>query len=74
MKQLKARNCGDCGQVIPFDAFLRDNQTISLEQGRDLWEDVFFTIYCPECFLKRPEKPFRKRRRYNYNNSLKLRL
>jgi hypothetical protein len=74
MEQLKERKCGDCGEIIPIDVFLRDNPTLSIEQGKNLWEDLLFTIYCPECFLRRPEKPFRKRRGYNRNNRLKLRI
>ena len=74
MEQGKTRECGDCGKSIPFKIFLRDNPTLSMETAHNLWEDPFIVPYCPECFLKRPEKPYKRRRRYNYNDRLKLRI
>lgn len=73
MQQLQAKICGDCGEEIPFRIFLRDNPTISLERTRDLWKDPLIIPYCPECFLKRPEKPYKHRRRYYHNDRLKMR-
>ncbi|MFW9785514.1 MAG: hypothetical protein ACFFFB_24745 [Candidatus Heimdallarchaeota archaeon] len=74
MENLKNRKCGDCGESISFDIFLRDNPAVSVKQGRELWEDPFIVTYCPGCFLKRPEKPYRYRRRFRYNNRLNLRV
>ncbi len=73
MQQLKSKECGDCGKRIPFQIFLRDNPTILVERAQDLWEDPLIIPYCPECFLNRPEKPYKRRRRYYYNDRLKLR-
>ncbi len=73
MQQLQAKLCGDCRMEIPFRIFLRDNPTISFERASDLWEDPLIIPYCPECFLKRPEKPYKRSRRYYYNNRLKMR-
>jgi hypothetical protein len=73
MEDINAKRCGDCGNFIPFNIFLRDNPTIGLERARDLWNDPFIIPYCPECFLKRPEKPYKRRRRYNFNDRLKMR-
>ena len=74
MSQLNARKCGDCEKLIPFQIFLRDNPSIPLERAKDIWEDPFIIPFCPECFLKIPEKPYKPRRRYNYNNHLRQRL
>ncbi|MFW9821507.1 MAG: hypothetical protein ACFFE4_01140 [Candidatus Thorarchaeota archaeon] len=73
MWQLDSKECGDCGKEIPFQIFLRDNPTISLKRARDLWNDPLIITYCPECFLNRPERPYRRRRRYYYNDRLKMR-
>ena len=73
MEQIKTRKCGDCGTLIPFNIFLRDNPTISMERAQKLWNDPFIIPYCPQCFLNRPEKPYRRRRRYYYNDRLKMR-
>ena len=74
MEEPKTKECGDCGKSIPFNIFLRDNPTLSKKTAKTLWEDPFIIPYCPKCFLKRPEKPFRRRRRFNYNNCLKMRI
>lgn len=73
MEQTKTKKCGDCGQLIPFHIFLRDNPTISKSRAQELWNDPFIIAYCPQCFLNRPEKPYRRRRRYYYNDRLKAR-
>ncbi|MBY8985566.1 MAG: hypothetical protein KGD65_10880 [Candidatus Lokiarchaeota archaeon] len=73
MLQLQPKRCGDCGRIIPFQIFLRDNPTITAKRAQDLWEDPLIIPYCPECFLNRPEKPYRRRRRYYYNDRLKMR-
>lgn len=73
MEQLQARKCGDCKKEIQFRDFLRDNPTIDDERGRDLFESPIITIYCTECFLKRPEKPYRTNRRYYYRNNRRIR-
>ncbi len=73
MQQLESRECGDCGKDMPFQIFLRDNPTISLERAQDLWEDPLIIPYCPECFLNRPERPYKRRRRYYYHDRLKMR-
>ena len=51
MSQLKARKCGDCERLIPFQIFLRDNPSIPIERAKDIWEDPFIIPFCPECFL-----------------------
>jgi hypothetical protein len=73
MQHLEPKECGDCGQKIPFNIFLRDNPTIAIGRAKDLWEDPLIITYCPDCFLNRPEKPYRRRRRYFYNDRLKMR-
>ncbi|MFX0028821.1 MAG: hypothetical protein ACFE8B_06400 [Candidatus Hermodarchaeota archaeon] len=73
MAQIKTRKCGDCGILIPFQIFLRDNPTISMKRAQELWNDPFIIPYCPQCFLNRPEKPYRRRKRYYYNDRLKMR-
>jgi len=73
MQQIESKECGDCGKDMPFQIFLRDNPTISLERAQDLWEDPLIIPYCPECFLNRPERPYKRLRRYNYHDRLKTR-
>ena len=73
MEQTIKKKCGDCGKLIPFQIFLRDNPTISKNRAQELWNDPFIITYCPQCFLNRPEKPYRRRRRYYYNDRLKMR-
>ncbi|MHA2185432.1 MAG: hypothetical protein ACXAAI_10570 [Promethearchaeota archaeon] len=74
MQPLKVRRCGDCKKFIPFRIFLRDNPTISVQRAQDFWDDPYILLLCPECFLKSPEKPYKRRRRYFHNDRLKLRL
>ena len=71
MEYIKTRKCG---KSILFQIFLRDNPIISMKRAQKLWKDPFIIPYCPECFLNRPEKPYKRRRRYYYNNHLKLRI
>ncbi|KKN57275.1 hypothetical protein LCGC14_0564030 [marine sediment metagenome] len=73
MVQLQARKCGDCEKEIEFQDFLRDNPTIDNERGHALFESPIITIYCTECFLKRPEKPYKTNRRYYYRNNRRIR-
>ncbi|HEC38027.1 hypothetical protein LCGC14_0847760 [marine sediment metagenome] len=72
-KQLHTRKCGDCEKEIPFQGFLRENPTIDNERGRDLFDSPIITVYCTECFLKRPEKPYKTNRRYYYQKRYKKR-
>ena len=73
MQQSQPKKCGDCGQIIPFQIFLRDNPTITPKRARDLWKDPLIIPYCPVCFLNRPERPYKRLRRYYYNDRLKMR-
>ena len=73
MKQVQARTCGDCEKELTFEEFLRDNPSVNEERGRDLFESPIITVYCTECFLKRPEKPYKTNRRYYYRNRLRMR-
>ncbi len=73
MEQLQARTCGDCKKEIQFHEFLRDNPTIDYERGCDLFDSQIITVYCTECFLKRPEKPYKTNRRYYYQKPFKKR-
>ncbi|KKL75174.1 hypothetical protein LCGC14_2057530 [marine sediment metagenome] len=70
IEQPKARKCGDCEKKIQFQEFLRENPSIDNERGRELFEDPIITVYCTECFLKRPERPFKTNRRYYYRKGL----
>ncbi len=73
MEQLQSRKCGDCQKEIQFQEFLRENPTIDNERGQDLFESPIITVYCTECFLKRPEKPYKPNRRYYYRKRLRRR-
>ena len=73
MEQLQSRKCGDCQKEIQFQEFLRENPTIDNERGHDLFESPIITVYCTECFLKRPEKPYKPNRRYYYRKRLRRR-
>ncbi|TXT53574.1 MAG: hypothetical protein BAJALOKI2v1_910003 [Promethearchaeota archaeon] len=60
----KIQQCCDCGVKLSFEDFRRIHPSLSEEKAKGLWEISFVKKYCPECFFNRPEKPFRKRRRY----------
>ncbi|KKL20492.1 hypothetical protein LCGC14_2454910 [marine sediment metagenome] len=73
MEQLQARKCGDCKKEIQFQEFLRENPSIDKERGLGIFDDPFMTVYCTDCFLKRPEKPYKTNRRYYYQRRFKKR-
>ena len=58
------KNCIDCGKLITFETFCKENPSISLGNAEELWENPLISVYCYDCFFKRPEKPFKKRTRY----------
>jgi len=58
------KRCCDCDKSISFAEFQRNNPAISKEAASDLWENPIINIYCLECFLNRPEMPYRKRKRF----------
>jgi len=59
--------CVDCGKLISYSEFLRDNPSISELRAKDLWNDSMITVFCPDCYFNRPEKPFKVKRGYfNY--------
>lgn len=58
------RKCADCGNTISFLEFLRDNPSISIVRAKDLWNDSLISIFCPDCYFNRPEKPFKIKRGY----------
>ncbi|MFW9972348.1 MAG: hypothetical protein ACFFDF_19335 [Candidatus Odinarchaeota archaeon] len=63
----KDNNCIDCGKTISFSEFLNDNPSISEERAKGLWKDSMISIFCPNCYFNRPEKPFKvKRSHFNY--------
>ncbi|MFW9882636.1 MAG: hypothetical protein ACFFG0_56965 [Candidatus Thorarchaeota archaeon] len=63
----KNKKCADCGKSITFSEFCINNPSFSEEIARDLWNDSMISIYCPECYFNRPEKPFKQKRGYfNY--------
>jgi hypothetical protein len=61
------KKCTDCGKIISFSEFLKDNPAFIINIAKDLWYDSMISIYCPECYFSRPEKPFKTKRGYfNY--------
>jgi hypothetical protein len=61
------KKCTDCGKLISFSEFLRDNPAFMIERAKDLWLDSMISIYCTECYFRRPEKPFKtKNGHFNY--------
>jgi hypothetical protein len=64
----KDKKCADCGKSISFLDLLRDNPSLSKCRAIDLWNDSMISIFCPDCYFNRPEKPFKTRRGYfEYN-------
>jgi len=65
--ELQDKPCGDCGKLISFSDFLRDNPSISELRAKILWNDSMISIFCPDCYFNRPEKPFKLKKAYfNY--------
>ena len=62
------RNCVDCKKPISFDKFLTNHPQYSKERALIIWNDKLLTIYCPECFVNAPEKPYKKNK-YSYFQS-----
>ncbi|MBY9020181.1 MAG: hypothetical protein KGD67_03915 [Candidatus Lokiarchaeota archaeon] len=62
------RNCINCKKTISFDKFLLDHPQYSTERALFIWNDELLSIFCPECFLNAPEKPY-KQNRYTYFQS-----
>ncbi|MFX0059615.1 MAG: hypothetical protein ACFE85_17565 [Candidatus Hodarchaeota archaeon] len=64
MEKQIIKQCCDCNKSISFAEFLRNNSLLSKEAASDLWKNPLVNIYCIECFLNRPERPYRKRKRF----------
>jgi hypothetical protein len=64
MEKISIKKCCDCNKLINYIEYRRINPSLSTDVAKDLWENPLITIYCPDCFLKRPEKPYRKRKRF----------
>ena len=62
--KLHNKKCVDCDRVITFKDFCRINPFFSLKGAKELWNNPLITPYCSECYFKRPEKPFKLRKRY----------
>jgi hypothetical protein len=60
----KNKKCADCGRSISFLEFLRDNPSFSKSRAKQLWKDSIISIFCPDCYFNRPEKPFKTKRGY----------
>ncbi len=63
------KTCEDCGKIISFSDFLRDNPSISKLRAKNLWKDSMISIFCPECYFNLPERPFKVKRAYFRYNS-----
>ncbi len=64
------KNCVDCGKLIDFEKFCKLNLSLDKKTALDLWENPLISIYCPDCFFHRPERPFKvKRRNFGYIKS-----
>ena len=63
MKILPDKLCFDCRKILTFQEFRINNPSLSLQKAIKLWKDPLITPYCPNCFLNRPEKPYKTRKR-----------
>jgi len=61
---IESKKCCDCGLSIPFAEFRTIHPFLSKFDAKELYENPLMGVYCPNCFIQRPEKPYRKRR-YN---------
>lgn len=59
---LDQQACIDCGKFMSFEVFRRDNPTLTFRRAQELWRFPFIEKYCPDCYFKRPEKPYKKKR------------
>lgn len=62
--KIHEKKCGECNQSLTFEDFCRINPSLILKKAHDYWNDSMILIYCPDCYYKLPEKPFKRRRRY----------
>ncbi|MEJ2278721.1 MAG: hypothetical protein P8Y70_13385 [Candidatus Lokiarchaeota archaeon] len=60
---MKEQFCCDCGKTIHFEDFLKINPKLTHKQAEKLWELPVISKYCLNCFLNRPEKPYKDRSR-----------
>ena len=71
-QELADKRCGDCGMLMSFQEFFRDNPSLTRNRAIDLWNDPLIQPYCLKCFLNAPEKPYKVKRRdsaYFYNKN-----
>ena len=69
MKQCRTqeKKCADCNQTLTYEEFCQINPSLSREKAQEYWNDSTILIFCPDCYFKLPEKPFKsKRGYYNY--------
>ncbi len=62
------RNCTGCKKPISFDDFKANHPQYSKERTLLFWNDELLSIFCPECFVNAPERPYKKNR-YSYFQS-----
>lgn len=62
------RSCSDCKKTISFDEFKANHPQYSKKRALLVWNDDLLSIFCPQCFLNAPEKPYKKNR-YSYFES-----
>ena len=65
---MKIKHCCDCNLPIPFAHFMAMHPFLSKLDAKELYENPLIGVYCPNCYFQRPEKPYKKRRRYTYYN------
>jgi hypothetical protein len=71
-QKIPEKRCDDCKKSLTFEEFRRINPSITEQQAQEFWNDPMILIYCPDCYFKRPEKPFKAKRGY-YNYSSRFR-
>jgi hypothetical protein len=55
------KKCADCGMKMNFNEFLHNNPPLSKSDAIILWKNPLIKVYCCDCFLARPERPYKNR-------------
>ena len=67
------RSCCECNKNISFEEFKANHPQYSTKRALLIWNDELLSIFCPECFLSTPEKPYKKNKYIYFESYLSSR-
>jgi hypothetical protein len=65
---MEIKYCCDCDLPIPLNNFIAMHPYLSKSDAKELYENPLIGVYCPDCYFRRPERPYQKRRKPRYYN------